>query len=170
MTCLSAYMYRQISKYTDKHYNIEQNVCFMWASLENFGIFTFILKLLISFNIWSVHQILCRYKWHACRFTCTDKFPNVPTKLRKRIMGGGGGGVAPPTPPPPPSGYANVLDMLEFHAWEVKIFIWEGRKKKKIFFLHLLRNSFHRVAYFCHWTAEMWCTSSSYDVFTKRVT
>ena len=34
--------------------------------------------------------MLCRYKWHACRLTCTDKFPNVPTKLRKGIIGGGG--------------------------------------------------------------------------------
>ena len=47
MTCLSAYMYRQISQ-------------------------------------------------------CTDKFPNVPTKVRKDIIG------APCPPPPPPSGYANV--------------------------------------------------------------
>ena len=50
MTCLSAYMYRQISK-------------------------------------------------------CTDKFSNVPTKLRKSIIGGGGGSCPPA---PPPSGYANA--------------------------------------------------------------
>ena len=37
---------------------------------------------------------------------CTDKFPNVPTKIRKSIIGGGGA-AAPPAPPPPPSGYAN---------------------------------------------------------------
>ena len=45
-----------------------------------------------------VLQILCRYKLHACRsaYTCTDKFPNVPTKLWKS------------TPPPSlPTGYAN---------------------------------------------------------------
>ena len=53
MTCLSAYMYRQISK-------------------------------------------------------CTDKFSNVPTKLRKSIIGGGGGAVAPL----PPSGYANASRAL----------------------------------------------------------
>ena len=47
-------------------------------------------KTAISFNILSVLQILCRYKWHACRLTCTDKFPNVPTKLWKSIIGGGG--------------------------------------------------------------------------------
>ena len=34
---------------------------------------------------------ICPYKLHTCRLTCTDKFPIVPTKLRKSI-----------TPPPPP--------------------------------------------------------------------
>ena len=58
----------------------------------------------ISFNILLVILILCRYKLHVCRFKCTDKFPNVPTKLRKSIIGGG----APCPPPPPPSGYASA--------------------------------------------------------------
>ena len=35
---------------------------------------------------------------------CTDKFPNVPTKIRKSIIGGGGAAA----PLPPPSGYANA--------------------------------------------------------------
>ena len=52
MTCLSAYMYRQISK-------------------------------------------------------CTENFSNVPTKLRKSIIGGGGGRGSCPPPLPPPPGYAN---------------------------------------------------------------
>ena len=56
MTCLSAYMYRQISK-------------------------------------------------------CTDKFSNVPTKLRKSIIGGQ---MPPcPPPPPPPSGYANAAQYCQ---------------------------------------------------------
>ena len=38
---------------------------------------------------------------------CTDKFPNVPTKVRKGIIGGA---IAPPAPPPP-SGYANGLQL-----------------------------------------------------------
>ena len=54
--------------------NIEQNVCVCErverASLENFGIFT-------SLNCYFFH--ICRYKWHACRLTCTDKSPNIPT-------------------------------------------------------------------------------------------
>ena len=54
-------------------------------------------------------SIFCRYKWYACRLTCTDKFPNVPTKLRKSIIGGG----AVP-PPPPSSGYAS--DIQPFKA------------------------------------------------------
>ena len=71
------------------HYNINDSVksMYMRASLEILCIFTF--KTAISFNILLVLQKLCRYKWH--RLTCTDRFPNVPTKLRKSIMG----------PPPP---------------------------------------------------------------------
>ena len=85
--------------------NIEQ-MCMRasGASLENFEIFTFLNC--YFFQYLSVHQILCRYKWHACQLKCTDKFPNVPTKLRKSIIGRGA--VAPLPPPPPPSGYANV--------------------------------------------------------------
>ena len=41
----------------------------------------YILKLLFL-------SIFFRYKWHACRLTCTDKFPNVPTKLWKVLLGG----------------------------------------------------------------------------------
>ena len=47
-------------------------------------------KTTISFNILLVLHILCRYNWHNVDL-CTDKFPNVPTKLRISIMGGGGG-------------------------------------------------------------------------------
>ena len=54
-------------------------------------------KTVISFKILLVLQILCRYKWHACRLTCTEKFPNVPTKLWKSIIGGGG--AVAPCPP-----------------------------------------------------------------------
>ena len=65
--------------------------------------------MLFSFNILLVLQILCRYKWHACRLTCTDKFPNVPTTLRKALWGGDN---CPP-PPPPPSGYASEFRMVK---------------------------------------------------------
>ena len=47
------------------------------ASLEHFCIF--ILKLLFL-------SIFCRYKWHACRLTCTDKFPNIPTNTNIEQM------------------------------------------------------------------------------------
>ena len=40
-------------------------------------------------------SIFCWYNLHTCRLTCTDRFPNVPTKLRKSM-------------PPPPSGYASA--------------------------------------------------------------
>ena len=63
-------------------------------------------KTAISFNILLVHQKLCRYKWRTCRLACTDRFPNLPTKLRKKhYWGGGGRGQLPPCPP---SGYASA--------------------------------------------------------------
>ena len=52
----------------------------------------------ISFNILLVLLILCRSNDMFCRLTCTDKLPNVPTKLWKSIIGGGG-----QLPPPPPA-------------------------------------------------------------------
>ena len=39
----------------------------------------YILKLLFF-------SIFCRYKWHACRLTCTDKFPNIPTNTNIEQM------------------------------------------------------------------------------------
>ena len=31
-------------------------------------------------------SIFCRYKWHGCRLTCTDKFPNIPTNTNTEQM------------------------------------------------------------------------------------
>ena len=39
----------------------------------------YILKLLFL-------SIFCQYKWHACRLTCTDKFPNIPTNTNIEQM------------------------------------------------------------------------------------
>ena len=110
MSCLkilsytSAYLYNQYSslillmvwrykwQYTDKTLTLREkkNLCICEqaerASLEN-------IRILL------VLQIVCRYKQHAYRLSCTDKFPNVPTK--KRHYGGGGGGELSPPPPPP---------------------------------------------------------------------
>ena len=73
----------------------------MWASeLRNFLHFHIKKLLFLSLFCWYKIMYLCRYKWHTCRLTCTDIFPNVPTKLQKSIMGGGGGN-CPPAPAPP---------------------------------------------------------------------
>ena len=57
----------------------------------------YILKLLfLSIFCWYFRYFVGT-KWHACRLTCSDKFPNVPAKLWKSIIGGGGG--LPPCPP-----------------------------------------------------------------------
>ena len=79
----------------------------MWASGANklrTCLHFHIPKLLfLSIFCWSVNvlQKLCRYKWHTCRLTCTDRFLNVPAKLRFFFWRGN-----PCLPPPPPSSYA----------------------------------------------------------------
>ena len=62
------------------------------------------LLLFLSIFCWYFRYFVGTQMTRACRLnTCTDKFPNVPTKPRKSIIGGGGGAIAPL----PPSGYAN---------------------------------------------------------------
>ena len=89
-------------QYTDKTLTLRKCMC-MRASeaseLRKFGYF-YILKLLFL-------SIFCRYiryfvgtndmlGLHVPTISqCTDKFPNVPTKVRKGIIGGGGA-IAPP--------------------------------------------------------------------------
>ena len=83
------------------------------ASLENFGIICILKLLFLSLFCWYIRYFVGTND-DACRLTCTDKFPNVPTKLRKGIIGGA---VAPPCPP---SGYANVGNYtikLDQHAF-----------------------------------------------------
>ena len=78
-----------------KHQHWEK-VMYMRASgaseLRKFWHFCILKLLKLSCNTLLVHQILCRYKWHACRLTCTDKTP-------KRHYRGGGGGAIAPRPP-----------------------------------------------------------------------
>ena len=59
-----------------------------FAALQNVGIFTFLNCYFFQLYL-SVHQMLCRYKWHACRLKCTDKFPNGTDKSPKRHKVGG---------------------------------------------------------------------------------
>ena len=63
---------------------------------------------------------------YACRLTCTDRFPNVPTKLLKKKIIGGGGGFPPP--PPPPSGYASAKTpgpgSCQFFFYALTIVLW----------------------------------------------
>ena len=112
--------------YVYRHTNIEKIYVYASeraerASLENFLAFLH-SKTAISFNILLVLQILCRYKWHACRLTCSDKFRNVPTKLWKSIIGGGGG-IDPLPPPPPPA------TLMAGNAKEADI--WFGRESAR---------------------------------------
>ena len=86
------------SIYTDKTLTLSKFMCMRASELRTFWYF-YILKLLFL-------SIFCRYKWHACRLTCSDTFPNVPTnfqmyrqKSEKALLGAN----CPPAPP----GYAN---------------------------------------------------------------
>ena len=42
------------------------------------------------------------------------------------------------------------------------------RAERKTYFLNLLRNSFHRVASFCHWTTLSYMYSTPYEAHLKN--
>ena len=71
-----------------KNTNIEKIYVHVYASelRKKKCIFTF-KNCYFFHSILLVLQKLCRYKWHTCWLTCTDRFPNVPKKLRKSIIG-----------------------------------------------------------------------------------
>ena len=81
-------------QYTDKTLTLRKSM-YMRASgaseLRKFSHF-YILKLLFLSILCWYFRWLCRYKWHACRLTCTDK------TLKKHYGG---------QPPPPPLATAN---------------------------------------------------------------
>ena len=111
MTCLSAYMYRQISKY-QQTLTLSKCMCMRASELRKCWHFTFLNCYFFQYfvgtpDILSVQMTCLSAYMYRQISKCTDKFSNVPTKLRKSIIGGGGGAVAPPAPPPPPLGYAN---------------------------------------------------------------
>ena len=84
---------------------------FMRASYK-FCIFTYKKCYFFQYHFVGTSDILSvQNNDTACRLTCTDKFPNVPTKLRKSIIGGGGAGAPPP---PPPSGNDSDIDIALF--------------------------------------------------------
>ena len=94
---------------------INNKVLTLWKSMfmrASYKILAFLhTKSAISFNILSVLQIFCRYKWYCLSANmyrqiskCTDKTP------KKHYWGGGGGGA----PPPPPSGNDSDTDIALF--------------------------------------------------------
>ena len=102
------YMVLYKRQYTDKHTHWA-NVCVCEraerASLENFGLFTFLNCYFFQYFVGTSDtlsvQMTCLSNYNVYIPT---NFSNVPTKLRKSIIGGGGGQLPPC---PPPSGYAN---------------------------------------------------------------
>ena len=100
-------------QYTEKTLTL-RNVCACErakrASLENFGIFTFLNCYFFRYFVGTSDalsvQIAClsAYMYRQI-YQCTDKFPNVPTKVRKDIIGGA-------IAPAPPRGYANEYSGL----------------------------------------------------------
>ena len=98
------------------------NVCVCErASLENFGIFTFLNCHLFQYFVGTSDtlsvQMACLSAYMYRQISkYTDKFPNVPTKVWKGIIGGGGG-IAPPCPPPPPPPLATLMYMYACDQW-----------------------------------------------------
>ena len=90
-------------QYTDKTLTMRKSV-YMRASggseLRKFSYFHILKLIFLSIFCWYFRYFVGT-NWHACRLTCTDKFPNVPTKLRKSIIG--------PCPPPPPPPLATLM-------------------------------------------------------------
>ena len=71
------------------------------SSLENFGIFTFLICYFFQYFVGtsdtlSVQMTCLSAHMYRQISKCTDKFPSVPTKIRKSIIGGA---AAPPAPP-----------------------------------------------------------------------
>ena len=82
------------------------------SSLENFGIFTFLICYFFQYFVGtsdtlSVQMTCLSAHMYRQISKCTDKFPSVPTKIRKSIIGGAAAPPAPPLAtlmPPPPGG------------------------------------------------------------------
>ena len=106
-----------INDISTKTLTLRKCMC-MRASLEIFGIFTFLNCYFFRYFVGTSDALsvemtcLSAYMYRQISKS-TDKFPNVPTKVRKDIIGGGGGQLPPP--PLPPSGYANE------HWWAVSV-------------------------------------------------
>ena len=89
-----------------KHSNIVK--IYVYASeLRNVWHFYIVTVLFLSIFCWYFRYFVGTNDM-LVGFTCTNKFPNAPTKLRKSVIGGN----CPPAPPPPPSGYAIVTFMI----------------------------------------------------------
>ena len=114
-------------QYTDKTLTLRKHICVCEraerASLENLGIFTFLNCYFFQYFVGTSDTLSVQMTCLSLK--CTDKFPNVPTKVRRGIIGEGGGQFSkfskfPNVPtkvrrgiigggPPPPSRYANGL-------------------------------------------------------------
>ena len=75
------------------------------ASLENFGIFTFLNCYFFQYFVGTSDTLSVQMTCLSAYYTCTDKFPNVPTnfqmyrqKSEKALLGGGGAAPPPPAP------------------------------------------------------------------------
>ena len=112
-------------QYTDKTLTLRKCMC-MRASeaseLRKFRYFTFLNCYFFRYFVGTSDALsvqmtcLSAYMYRQI-YQCTDKFPNVPTKVRKDIIGGGGGAIAPPPAPPLATLMLKVpyLLLLKFH-------------------------------------------------------
>ena len=117
----------------DKTLTLRKCMC-MRASLEIFGIFTFLNCYFFRYFVGTSDalsvQMTCLSAYMYRQISqCTDKFPNVPTKVQKDIIGGGGGAIAPLPPPP---GYANAVAYPEGGGGLGTTKWWQASKHKSI--------------------------------------
>ena len=118
-----------------------------------------------SFNILSVIQILCRYKWHACRLVHVPTNSQMYQQNSEKALLGGGGAIAPPPPPPPPPlttlvglsalevgshlGFAHVQVKI-IRPNHVKVADISKRKEPLCNFCHEYSFNFHNYAHWHH--------------------
>ena len=150
-------MYGAIYKwqYTDKTLTLRRSMYMRASGASELRIFLHfcILKLLfLSIFCWYIRYFVGTNDMLVGSHVPTN-FQNVPTKLRKGIIGGGGG--------PPPSGYANAVGILFHVIAKVLSWVevgWPGRSvhSSDEFLLHVPANKEEELEFLHEFLQHAW--------------